>query len=75
MRVVLRILKLSVMILLFGGLVFSVWLTFIPPNGLLSATAYAAKMVCSNVFIAKREADAVIRTDVAFALPRIVKIV
>ncbi|MET4222063.1 CubicO group peptidase (beta-lactamase class C family) [Bradyrhizobium sp. LB14.3] len=73
MRVVLRILKLSVMILLFGGLVFSVWLTFIPPNGLLSATAYAAKMVCSNVFIAKREADAVIRTDVAFALPRIVK--
>jgi len=30
-------------------------------------------MVCSNVFIAKRDADAVIGTDVEFALPRIVK--
>lgn len=73
MRLVLRLLKLLVAIVLLGVLVFSVWLTFIPPNGLLSATAYAAKMVCSNVFIAKRDADAVIRTDVAFALPRIVK--
>ena len=73
MRLVLRILKLIGAFVLLGVFVLSVWLTFIPPNGLLSATAYAAKMVCSNVFIAKRDADAVIRTDVAFALPRIVK--
>ncbi|WP_256805417.1 serine hydrolase [Bradyrhizobium sp. Bra64] len=73
MRLVLIMLKLIVAIVLLGVLVFSVWLTFIPPNGLLSATAYAAKMVCSNVFIAKRDADAVIMTDVAFALPRVVK--
>lgn len=73
MRVVLRMLKFIVAILLLGVLVFSVWLTFIPPNGLLSATAHAGKMVCSNVFIAKRDADEVARTDVAFALPRLVK--
>ena len=38
------------------------------------ASAYAAKTVCSNVFIAKRDADAVIRTDVQFAERRVVKL-
>ena len=73
MRLVLKIFKLLVAIVLLGILGFSGWLTFSPPDGLLSASAYAAKMVCSNVFIAKRDADAVIGTDVEFALPRIVK--
>ena len=36
------------------------------PEILPLASAYAAKMVCSNVFIAKRDFDAVIRTDVQF---------
>lgn len=72
-RVLVRILKLVVAIVLLGALAISVWLTFIPPDGLLSTTAYAAKMVCSNVFIARRDADAVISTDVALALPRVVK--
>ncbi|MCK1490056.1 serine hydrolase [Bradyrhizobium sp. 180] len=39
----------------------------------MSATAYAAKMVCSNVFIAKRDADAVIKTDLALTHPRLVE--
>ena len=56
-----------------GFLGFSGWLTFSPPDGLLSASANATKMVCSNVFIAKRDAAAVIGTDVEFALPRIIK--
>ncbi|UWU76201.1 beta-lactamase family protein [Bradyrhizobium huanghuaihaiense] len=47
------------------------WLTFSPPDGLLSASAVAAKMVCSNVFIAKRDAASVIGSDVAFALPHV----
>lgn len=38
-----------------------------------SASAHAAKTVWSNVFIAKRDANAVIRTDMAFALPRVVR--
>ncbi len=47
--------------------------TFIPPDGLLSASVNAAKIVCLNGFIAKRDAAAVIRSDVEFALPRVVK--
>jgi CubicO group peptidase (beta-lactamase class C family) len=73
MRRVLKLFKFLVAIALLGILGLSGWLTFIPPEGLLSATAYTAKMVCSNVFIAKRDADAVIGTDVQFALHRIVK--
>ncbi|MCK1736185.1 serine hydrolase [Bradyrhizobium sp. 138] len=73
MRGALKILKVLVAIVFLGALAFSVWLTFTPPDGLVSASAYAAKIVCSNVFIAKRDADAVIRTDVSHALPRIVK--
>ncbi|MBH5371738.1 serine hydrolase domain-containing protein [Bradyrhizobium glycinis] len=70
---VLRTLRLIVAIVLIGALAFSVWLTFIPPNGLLSATAYAAKMVCSNVFIARRNADTVIKTDLALTHPHLVE--
>jgi CubicO group peptidase (beta-lactamase class C family) len=73
MRLVLKTLKFVAAIVLLAILGFSVWLTFMPPDGLLSASAIAAKMVCSNVFIAKRDAAAVIGTDVEFALPRFVK--
>ncbi len=73
MRLVLKTFKILAAIVLLGILGLSGWLTFSPPDGLLSASAYAAKMVCSNVFIAKREAAAVIATDVEFALHRIVK--
>ena len=73
MRRVLKLFKFVVAIVLLGILGLSGWLTLIPPDGLLSASAYAAKMVCSNVFIAKRDAHAVIGTDVEFALHRIVK--
>jgi len=72
MRLVLTTFKFLVAIVLLGILGFSGWLIFSPPDGMLSASAYAAKMVCSNVFIAKRDADAVIGSDVALALPRIV---
>ncbi|MVA27664.1 serine hydrolase (plasmid) [Agrobacterium vitis] len=49
------------------------WLTFSPPDLLLVATGYAAKMVCSNVFIAKRDPDAAIATDVKLALKNTTK--
>jgi hypothetical protein len=68
MRLVLKMFKFLVAIVLLGILGLSGWLTFSPPDGLLSASAYAAKMVCSNVFVSKRDAAAVIQTDVEFAL-------
>jgi CubicO group peptidase (beta-lactamase class C family) len=73
MRLVLKSFKFFVAILVMGILGWSGWLTFSPPDGLLSTTAYAAKAVCSNVFLAKRDADAVVATDIEFALPRAVK--
>ena len=51
------------------------WLVFIRPELLPLVSAYAAKAVCSNVFIAKRNAVAVIRTDVQFALHSVTKLV
>src|SRR5215467_9106091 len=73
MRLVLKMFKFLFAIVLVGILGFIGWLTFTPPDGLLSSTAAMAKMVCSNVFIAKRDADTVIGTDVTFELPRAVK--
>jgi CubicO group peptidase (beta-lactamase class C family) len=73
MRLVLKMFKFLFAIVLVGILGWFGWLTFTPPDGLLSATAAMAKMVCSNVFIAKRDADTVIGTDVTFYLPQAVK--
>ncbi|URQ75979.1 MAG: beta-lactamase family protein [Candidatus Ochrobactrum gambitense] len=42
----------------------AVWLGFSPPELLRVGTGYAAKIVCSNVFIAKRDAEAVLADDV-----------
>jgi hypothetical protein len=74
MRRVLKLFKFLVVIPLLAILGLSGWLAFIRPELLPLASAYAAKTVCSNVFIAKREADAVIRTDVQFAEHRVVKL-
>lgn len=40
------------------------WLYFAPPAMIRVATGYSAKIVCSNVFIAGREADEVLKVDV-----------
>lgn len=40
------------------------WLVVLPPQLLRVGDGYAAKMVCSNVFIAGRDADAVLADDV-----------
>ena len=75
MRRVLKLFKFLVAIPLLGILGLSGWLAFIRPELLQLVSAYAAKTVCSNVFIAKRDADAVIRTDVQFALHSVTKLV
>ena len=74
MRIVLAFFRFLVAILLLGILGLGGWLTFVRPELLPLASAYAAKIVCSNVFIAKRDADAVIRTDVQIAVHRVVKL-
>ena len=72
---VVKLFKFLVAVLLLGILGLSGWLAFIRPELLPLVSAYAAKTVCSNVFIAKRNADAVIQTDVQFALRRVTKLV
>ena len=73
MRRVLKLFKFLVAIPLLSILGLSGWLAFVYPEILPLASAYAAKMVCSNVFIAKRDAGAVIRTDVQFRVGNVVK--
>jgi hypothetical protein len=73
MRRALALFKILVAIPIFAILALSGWLALVHPEILPLASAYAAKMVCSNVFIAKRDANAVIRTDVEFREGSIVK--
>ncbi len=64
MRVVLRIVRglaLLVVLIVIGG---GAWLAVSPPELLKVGNGYAAKIVCSNVFIAGRDPDAVLYDDV-----------
>jgi CubicO group peptidase (beta-lactamase class C family) len=74
-RRVLTLLTCLVGIPLLGIVGLSGWVAFIRPEVLPLLSAYAAKTVCSNVFIAKRDADAVIRTDVQFMEHSVTKLV
>jgi CubicO group peptidase (beta-lactamase class C family) len=49
------------LVLIAGGLI---WLKVAPPELLRVGANYSAKMVCSNVFLAGRDADQVMRDDV-----------
>jgi hypothetical protein len=66
MRRALKRLKILVALLvavpLMGALGLGGWLTFRPPEFWPVFTAAAAKMICSNVFIAKRDADALVKS-------------
>jgi hypothetical protein len=64
MRIIVNILKwlaLLVVILVVGA---AGWLYFLPPELLRVGTAYAAKIVCSNVFLAHRDPGQVFADDV-----------
>ena len=50
-----------IIVLSLGGFIF---LRVAPPDLLRVATGYSAKMICSNVFIANRDPDEVLRVDV-----------
>jgi CubicO group peptidase (beta-lactamase class C family) len=52
----------AVLILLLAAAVFALWIN--PPDLLRVGANYTAKIVCSNVFLAGRDPDEVLRTDV-----------
>jgi CubicO group peptidase (beta-lactamase class C family) len=52
----------AALILLLGALLVALWLK--PPDLLRIGANYSAKIVCSNVFLAGRDPDEVLRTDV-----------
>ena len=64
MRRVLKFLKwlLILVVLAAGGL--AAWLGFAPPALIRVGSAYSAKIVCSNHFIAGRDAQEVLKFDV-----------
>ncbi|RUM08231.1 serine hydrolase domain-containing protein [Rhizobium chutanense] len=64
MRFVLRVLKAFALVLVLVIIAGAGWLTVRPPELLRVGDGYAAKIVCSNVFIAGRDADDVLHDDV-----------
>ncbi len=64
MRLILRVigaLAVLLLIIVAGG---AIWLSIYPPELLKVGDGYAAKIVCSNTFVAKRDPDAVLDEDV-----------
>jgi len=59
-----RFLKVTGSILLLAILAVVLWLGFRPPELLKVGTGYAAKIVCSNVFLANRDPQEVLALDV-----------
>ncbi|MBB3352752.1 hypothetical protein FHT70_002685 [Rhizobium sp. BK049] len=64
MRFVLRVLKALALLVVLIVVAGAAWLFVRPPELLRVGGGYAAKIVCSNVFIAGREADDVLHDDV-----------
>ena len=61
MRKLLKFAGLALIAIIVGAFV---WLFIAPPALIRVASAYSAKIVCSNVFIAGRDADETLRIDV-----------
>lgn len=59
-----RFLKVTGSIVLIAIVGVVLWLGFKPPELLKVGTGYAAKIICSNVFLAHRDAEAVLADDV-----------
>jgi CubicO group peptidase (beta-lactamase class C family) len=64
MRILGKILKWLLVLLVVVIVGAAAWLYFSPPELIRVASAYSAKIVCSNVFIAGRDAEEVLALDV-----------
>jgi CubicO group peptidase (beta-lactamase class C family) len=64
MRLFLKLLKWFLGLAIIAALALAAWLYAAPPALIRVGAGYAAKIVCSNVFLAGRDADEVLRVDV-----------
>jgi hypothetical protein len=64
MRVVVAIAKWLAILVVVAIAGIAAWLWIAPPDLIRVATGYSAKIVCSNVFIAERDAQEVLAVDV-----------
>jgi CubicO group peptidase (beta-lactamase class C family) len=64
MAVLGKIAKWAIAVLVIVVIAAAAWLYFAPPALIRVATAYSAKMVCSNAFLASRLSDQVMSIDV-----------
>lgn len=64
MRLILKAVKWLLVLLIVAVVAAGVWLSVAPPDLIRVATGYTAKIVCSNVFIAGRDAEDVLAIDV-----------
>ncbi|PSJ63657.1 serine hydrolase domain-containing protein [Pseudaminobacter soli (ex Li et al. 2025)] len=64
MRVILKIVKWFVGLVLLAAVALGIWLYAAPPALIRVAAGYTAKIVCSNVFIAGRDPEEVLKVDV-----------
>lgn len=61
---ILKLVKWLLALLVVAVVALAGWLSFSPPDLIRVASAYSAKIVCSNVFIAGRDPDEVLKVDV-----------
>lgn len=64
MRIIGKIVKWLLVVLVVAAVAAAGWLYFAPPALIRVATAYSAKIVCSNVFLAARDGEDVLAVDV-----------
>lgn len=64
MRIIGAIVKWSLLALILAVIGLAGWLHFAPPELVRLGTAYSAKIVCSNTFIAGRDGQEVLSVDV-----------
>ncbi|MCQ1571972.1 beta-lactamase family protein [Neorhizobium galegae] len=64
MRFLVRFVKILISVLIVGLIGLGIWLYTSPPELLRVGSGYAAKIVCSNVFLAGRDSGEVLAVDV-----------
>ncbi|MER8976133.1 MULTISPECIES: serine hydrolase [unclassified Mesorhizobium] len=64
MQILLKFVKWLLGLAVLAAAILAGWLYFAPPELIRVGSGYAAKIVCSNVFIAGRDADDVLAVDV-----------
>ncbi|AYG66695.1 MULTISPECIES: serine hydrolase [unclassified Rhizobium] len=64
MRLISRVIGALIVLLLIIVVGGAIWLSLYPPELLRVGDGYAAKIVCSNTFVAKRDPDKVLEEDV-----------